>query len=262
MHHSTHSAWLDPADGHLRVGDAAFTTAGRHRAGLGLASSVDPLPCTCTGGDACMPDHAMVCKACSDESNQRHNYLASAWREAIRRAGCACSAEPYYARLRNRFASISGAEAARRGDFVAVMPGGTLVVGDATVTHAQAASYVRAAAVTTGSAAAAAEKRKRDGLAAIVTSAGYEFWPLATESHGLHGKSSRAFVNKLGTIAASRGDISKSAFVRSVYKALSIALVRGQSIMYDASLERVVRAAGQSFEQGSRVVLQECCADV
>ena len=95
-----------------------------------------------------------------------------------------------------------------------------------------------------------------------MTSAGYEFWPLATESHGLHGKSSRVFVNKLGTIAASRGDISKSAFVRSVYKALSIALVRGQSIMYDASLERVVRAAGQSFEQGSRVVLQECCADV
>ena len=254
------SAWLDPAHGALRVSDEAFTTAGRHRVGLGLQSSVEPLPCTCTGGDAARPDHAMVCGHCSGERNLRHNIEAAAWRHCIRRAGCAVSAEPYYAGARAAHAPLAGDERARRGDIVAVMPGGSLIVADVVVTHAQAASYVDAAAHTTGATAAAAERRKRNALADIVESGGYDFWPLATESHGLHGKSARSFVSKLGKIAE-RGGVSRAAFVRSVYQELSMALVRGQALVYDASLERTARAIGRAFEHGSRVVLEDACGE-
>ena len=40
-----------------------------------------------------------------------------------------------------------------------------------------------------------------------------------------------------------------------------MALVRGQALVYDASLERTARAIGRAFEHGSRVVLEDACGE-
>ena len=38
-----------------------FANAGRHVMGLGVPLQVDVQPCLCGAGNACRPDHAMVC---------------------------------------------------------------------------------------------------------------------------------------------------------------------------------------------------------
>ena len=83
------------------------------------------------------------------------------------------------------------------------------------------------------------------------------FVPFALESYGRLGAPARNFLTRLGDIAAGRGNISKSAFVKSAYKEVSCALQRGIGLMYARSNQNIARASGRQFMPGCDVPVQE-----
>ena len=145
----------------------------------------------------------------------------------------------------------------RRGDILAVMPSGRVVVLDCVVTHPAAATYARAASRTPGSAALRAEHSKRQEFQQFGDGAGYEFVPLAMESFGRLGQAASRYLSELGDIAAAGGRVSKSSFVRSARQELSCALCRGNGRMYFEATFNIARAAGRSFMPGCEVPVDE-----
>jgi hypothetical protein len=242
-------AWATavPGASTTRLSNEHFIIAGRHTLGLGVPLQVEVHPCLCGTGNAGRPDHAMACTQTRGTATLRHDLLASAWRRAIRRAGCATSAEPAYSSLAARH---SGDPGLRRGDILAVMPGGRIAVLDCVVTHPAASSYLPGASRTAGFAAARAERLKHADFEQFGSGAGYEFVPLAMESYGRLGRDASRFLSELGDIAASDGRVRKGAFVRSVRQELSCALCRGNSAMYFQSTFSIAQAVGRQFMPG------------
>jgi hypothetical protein len=191
----------------------------------------------------------MVCTQTNGMATLRHDIWASAWRRAIRRAGCATSAEPAYSSLIAR-GQAGGAAGLRRGDILAVMPEGRVVVLDCVVTHPAAASYVRAASRMAGAAVLRAEQAKRRDFDSLGQGGGYDFIPLAVESFGRLGLEASRFLSDLGDVAAAGGTASKAAFVRSVRQELSCALCRGNGRMYSRHMFCIARTAGRQFMPG------------
>ena len=140
----------------------------------------------------------------------------------------------------------------KRGDILAILPAGRMIVLDCVVTHPAAASYVRGASRQAGFAAAKAETSKclafelfGDGAAM-----NYEFLLLAGESFGRLGKDAARFLHDLGAVTASDGCASNSAFVRTVRQELSCTLCKGNARVYDRSLLTLARGVGRSFLPG------------
>jgi hypothetical protein len=252
------SGWITALPGapSTRLSDGDFVLAGRHLFGLGVATTVAAQPCQCGVTDAEHCDHAMVCKLTAGMATLRHDIWASAWRRAIRRAGCATSAEPSYSNLVAP-SQRGGAAGLKRGDILAILPGGRIAVLDCVVTHPAAATYAQRASQEAGSAAALAETRKRQAFERFGDGAGYEFVPLAVESFGRLGKDAARFLNDLGDVAAADGCASKEAFVRTVRQELSCALCRGNARMYDRSLISVARGVGRGFSPGLDTAVDE-----
>jgi hypothetical protein len=252
------TAWLTalPCAATTTLSDPAFISAGRHMLGLGPPTGVEVPPCPCGAEGAGQPDHAMVCKLTCGKITLRHDIWASAWRRIIRKAGCATSAEPVYSGITSRQQRRASA-GLQRGDILAVLPSGRVVVLDCVVTHPAAASYVRAAARITGSAAARAEAAKRREFAAHQGAVGFEFVPLAVESFGRMGLAASRFLSDLGDVAAAGGQADKAAFVRAARQELSCALCRGNGLVYGASAVGVARAVGRAFVPGCDQPLDE-----
>ena len=250
------SAWLacSPTARATQLSSAAFVAAGRHRLGHGPASAVAAPPCMCDAGSAPAPDHGMTCTGTAGARTMRHDIMASAWRRVIRKAGCGSSAEPAYAGLAGdaRAAARAGL---RRGDICARV-GTSILVLDVVITHPAASSYVGAASSTSGSAARRAEQDKRREFARMGDGGGYEFVPLAAETYGRLGLSAARFLSGLGDVVAASGG-SKAAFVRFARSELSCALVRGNSLVYDAALNAVLRAAGRGYLPGCPVPVED-----
>lgn len=246
----TSSGWLTalPVWSALRLTNAEFRMAARHRLGLGVPSLIDVPPCTCSAGDSTTPDHALSCKHNAGKAIVRHDIWASAWRHAIRRAGCASSAEPLYSSL--AAPGAQGAATQRRGDILVVWPDGGVRILDCVVTHPAAASYVRDAAEAGGSAAAKAEARKRADFAEVGEGSAFDFVPLAVESYGRMGVAASRFLSELGDLVEAAGRVSKAAFVRTVRRELSCALCKGNARMYYNSLSRIAARVGHNFRPG------------
>jgi hypothetical protein len=248
------SAWLMATPGPTtRLGDNTFVVCGRHRLGLGAPTTVSPRPCLCGAGNASAPDHAMVCKSVAKMTQMRHDIVASAVRRVVCRASCASSLEPSYRHLRNR-----GEAGQRRGDILVVLPSGKISIVDVVVTHPSQQAHVSQACTRAGHAAAQAERAKVAEFRRIGEDAGqYDFVPFAVESYGRLGASAQSFLKQLGDVAASRGSISRAAFVRSAYREVSCALQRGLGLMYGRSLFNIARASGRQFMPGLDVPVQE-----
>ena len=252
------TAWLMSTPGvTTRLGDNTFVNVGRHRLGLGVHSSVAPPPCLCGAGCAATPDHAMVCKKCAKPTQMRHDLVASAVRRVVCRASCASSMEPSYRHI-GVTPEQRRAAGQRRGDIMVVLPCGKISIVDVTVTHPTQQKYVAQAATRAGHAARGAERAKEVEFGKLGTDAGqYDFVPFAVETYGRLGVSAQSFLKALGDVAASRGNISKAAFVRSAYREISCALQRGNGLMYDRSLFHIARASGRQFMPGCDVPVQE-----
>ena len=286
------SAWLTATPGPTtRLGDETFVVCGRHRLGLGVPMSVDPPPCTCGAGQASTPDHAMVCKHVAKMTQMRHDIVVSAVRRVICRAACPSSLEPMYRALaaprQGGVPRQQGAQAApaaagpgqaaraapanpprqqqqhradpgqRRGDIMAVLPGGRIDIVDVVVVHPSRQDILGRSCQEEGFAARSAANRKVRNFSGFGDAGQYEFVPFAVESYGRLGAASQSFLKTLGDVAAGRGNISKSAFVRSAYKEVSCALQRGIGLMYARSTFNVARASGRQFMPGCAVPVQE-----
>ena len=163
--------------------------------------------------------------------------------------------EPSYRHLQ---AQQRGEPGQRRGDILVVLPSGKISIVDIVVTHPAQQAYVSQACTRTGHAAARAEASKVAEFRQIGEDAGqYDFVPFAVESYGRLGASAQSFLKELGDVAASRGSISKAAFIRSAYREVSCALQRGLGLMYGRSLFNIARASGRQFMPGLDVPVQE-----
>jgi hypothetical protein len=288
------SAWLTATPGPTtRLGDETFVMSGRHRLGLGVPTSVDAPPCLCGAGCASTPDHAMLCKNVAKMTQMRHDIVVSAVRRVVCRASCPSSLEPSYRSLAARQqqqgaapqrqqqqadqaapAAAGQGQAAqaapappaqpqradvgqRRGDIMAVLPGGQIDIVDVVVTHPARQDCLGQACTRVGFAARKAEEGKVRAFRRFGDAGQYEFVPFALESYGRLGASAQSFLKRLGEVAAGRGNISKSAFVRSAYKEVSCALQRGIGMMYARSTLNIARASGRQFMPGCAVPVQE-----
>ena len=120
----------------------------------------------------------MACKQTAGMATSRHDIWTSAWRRAIRRAGCATSAEPSYSNLLAP-GQPGGAASLKRGDILDILPGGRIAVLDCVITHPAAASYARGDLRQAGFAAAKAETSKHRAFELLGDGAGYKLLPLA-----------------------------------------------------------------------------------
>ena len=198
----------------------------------------------------------MVCKTVAKMTQMRHDIVASAVRRVVCRASCASSMEPTYRHLQSQQQRVAAGQ--RRGDILVVLPSGKISVVDIVVTHPAQQSRVSQACTRAGHAAARAESEKVAEFRRIGEDAGqYDFVPFAVETYGRLGASAQSFLKALGDVAASRGTISKAAFVRSAYREVSCALQRGLGLMYGRSLFNIARASGRQFMPGLDVPVQE-----
>ena len=115
----------------------------------------------------------------------------------------------------------------RRPDGVTVFPysQGKCLVWDATCVDTYSASSLINASITPGSAAVAAEERKCSKYASLVDR--YQFEPVAIETTGVVGVSTKAFLQRLGKrMTAQSGDRRETSWL---FERLSLAVVRGNS---------------------------------
>ena len=256
--------------------------------GLGVPTSVSASPCLYGSGCASTPDHAMLCKNVANMTQMRHHIVVSAIRRVVCRASCPSSLEPSYQNLTAPLQPVvlhpqqqaaqaepvaagqgQAVQAApvppaqpqradagqRRGDNMAVLPGGQIDIVDVLVTHPARQDCLGQACTRTGLAAQRAEENKVRAFRRFGDAGQYEFVPFALESYGRLGASAQTFLKRLRDIAG-RGNISKSAFVCSAYKEVSCALQRGIRLMYARSTLNIACASGRQLP-GCAVPVQE-----
>ena len=137
------------------------------------------------------------------------------------------------------------------------MPGGQIVIVDAVVWHTARQDCLTAGSLRAGVAAQRAGEGKVRRFREFGDAGQYEFVPFALESYGRLGAPAQNFLKRLGDVAAGRGNISNSAFVKSAYKEVSCTLQRGIGLMYTRSNQNIALASGRQFMPGCDVPVQE-----
>jgi hypothetical protein len=145
----------------------------------------------------------------------------------------------------------------RRGDIMAILPGGQIDILDIVVAHTARRDYLGQSCTRAGYAAQRAADDKVRDFKKFGDAGQYEFVPFAVESYGRLGVSAQNFLKRMGDVAAGRGKISRSAFVKSAYREVSCALQRGIGMMYARSTVNLARASGRHFMPGCDVPVQE-----
>jgi hypothetical protein len=151
----------------------------------------------------------MICRHLSGLVMQRHDHLVMTWRRTMARAGLHSAAEPYLGSTRCERQAQRGVES--RGDFTMPMSSG-VVVGDVSIVHPAAASFVAAAATTTGAAARSRDASNRAHYARRGLGGGYELVPVSVESFWRLGAPAYALLCRVADVAGGGGGVSKAAF--------------------------------------------------
>ena len=175
------SVWLDalPTTRAHTMSDEQFRCAARLRLGLpqGPFNAVD-VRCDCNltlkKDDL---DHPLTCLKRSGTKTMRHNIMQGGWRRVLRKAGITTSMDPVLKPL------AAGNEDPKRpksrGDILWISEG--ITVGDVSVIHPAADSYVAAAAKKEGSAAKNRDDHKKSRYE-LSDAAGYDFVSLTSEA--------------------------------------------------------------------------------
>jgi hypothetical protein len=144
-----------------------------------------------------------------------------------------------------------------RGDMLVAQPDEGLVVTDVSVVHPAAKSFLQGTAHMAGAAASmrdAANSRKY-GVGGQV--AGGSFAPVPMEYYGLLGRPAMQLLQTLAAAAASSAtagpDATTSSFVTGALRELSVALVKGNEIMYREALHVYATAGGTVARAGAPV---------
>jgi Reverse transcriptase (RNA-dependent DNA polymerase) len=255
------SAWIDalPTSPLLTLGDNDYVVSARFRLGLPQAAEGCPLPpCSC-GEPRVSSDHAMICRNLRRLVTLRHDQLVMSWRRTLARAGLHSASEPHLGLARRVRAEDEDEErrvVESRGDFTTPMASG-VVVGDVSVIHPAAPSFVRRAATTTGSAARARDGHKRASYALRNLGGGYELVPVSVESFGRLGGPAYALLCRVAAVAADGGRVSKAVFIDRALQELSVTLCKGNARVLRESLGRVAQASGVAYLRGLPVPVAE-----
>jgi hypothetical protein len=212
-------------------------------------------------------DHAMVCISVQGQSSMRHNILKGIMRQIVHRAGVASTLELTLCCLPGLQAGVAapagGGDIGRlegRGDVLMALDTGMVAV-DVSVSHpagvanraATAATDRAAAAATDRAAAAKRDVEKRHAYNRLELN-GYPFMPFSVYTFCRLGTPAIALFGCLGVdaVGAARlGAVSKSAFVRSALRQLSVGLCGGNCVICRKALGLRASRLGQGFLPGS-----------
>ena len=242
-----------PTGPNLQLTDAQFKSAVRFRLGLNPAPPTQRrCPCWC-GADLsrASPDHAQVCAKLPLQRTTRHNLLQRAWRRIASRAGVASSIEPTDRHLDAEAAQPGSKGYGNRGDilFASLLD---LVLGDVSVVHPAGATEIRVrkSDEVAGASAAGRDAAKRAKHAAGAAG-GYSFVPLTVESYGRMGEPARKFLSNLAEKASSVGRVDRGAFLANAERELSVALCRGNAIVFQGCYGCLAKVSGSAWVPGA-----------
>ena len=198
-------------------------------------------PCPCGQPADILGHHALGCTAASHTLTIRHHLITTTWRQIVSRCGCSTVMEPNLHDLLLTDTPTPNLPAGARGDILVLM-NSSAMVGDVTVGHPGASSYLDNAATTSGATASRLETAKfskyRDYTQAPSKA---EFLPLAMETYGRWGEQAKKWLDRLCKVAEDRG-LHGPTFKASAYSSISLALVKGNTI--------ILRSANNRFFQG------------
>jgi Reverse transcriptase (RNA-dependent DNA polymerase) len=244
--------WADtlPTSPAFELNDWEFKSAMLHRLGVNhMPANAVGAQCWCGHHlSASDSDHAHTCRHQGGGWTLRHNLVLHGVRRSAHSSGIANSLEPVLRPLEGLTAS--SLPAGSRGDILLALPSALTIV-DVSVIHPCASAYVVAASRKEGSAAEVRDQQKRAKYERTDPH-GYAFVPLSIETYGRLGKPAMQLLNTLGDKAA-EGGADKSIFVANALRHLSIALCRGNAVIYKRSLTVMARLGGEQFLGGMLV---------
>jgi hypothetical protein len=245
------SIWVDvlPTSFALTLNDTEFKCAMRHRLGLShLPANAHEVQCDC--GRHIQPgdhDHAMTCRKLAGTWTLRHDMLKGVWRRLGNRAGVATSEEPELEPLQRYGRAADEPGMGARGDILYALDS-ALTVADVSVVHPAAPTYRQAASRDAGAAAAHRDRSKREQYERADPQ-GYAFIPLSVESYGRLGKPAMELLNTLATKAGGSEEF-KGCFVTNALRELSVALCKGNAVLYRRGLNMLAKKSGRHFVPG------------
>ena len=124
-----------------------------------------------------------------------------------------------------------------------------------TVTHPTARSYVHGASTKPGHAAHRAEQGKRAKYRRAGFQ-GYQFMPFGVETYGRLGRSAMKLLNRLSKVKTLK-DASPEMFLATSMRELSVALCKGNALVFRKAAQLYVNLAGKDQWAG----LRQPCAD-
>ena len=172
--------------------------------------------CRCGARADSRGHHALTCRLSAGRL-PRHTALNDVIKRALQSAGIPSILEP---------TGVDRGDG-KRPDGMTIFPfkDGKSLVWDATCVNTFAASYLSSAAATAGAAAKDAETRKDRKYECLFSR--FNFQPVAFETAGACGPSTKTFVRQLGArVAAYTGDQREQAWL---WQRLSLAVVRGNA---------------------------------
>jgi hypothetical protein len=259
------SAWLVtlPLSRALELKSGEVQTVLRHRLGLTMLPPNAPAVQCCCGAALRHTDfdHAMRCSALAPQLTLRHDILKGILRRAVHRGGIASTLELALRRLPGLAAGAgtstdgSPIRVKARGDVLLAMPQG-IAIAEVSITPPTSFNTLSRAAATAGAAASHRDRQKQTAYARVEPN-GYSFVPFSVESYGRLGQPAMALLHSLGDEAAGPGGVSRASFVAGALRELSKGLIRGNFLLYRASVGMLARSSGSSFRAGLSVPTDE-----
>ena len=174
----------------------------------------------------------------------RHDQIQSTVQFGAVAAGHSASIEPQERHLKDLRYGDAGY--GKRGD-VLVSTVNDLLNIDVVVTHPASATYRKAAAKKPGSANRIAEGRKRRDHGG---GTGHRFVPFAIETYGRLGDAAIDLLKNWADDAATGGAIPRDAFLIWLKREISVALMKGNSRMFECYVCGVPECIGQRYLPG------------
>ena len=251
------SAWLDvlPTRPALVLSDGDVVASSRFRLGMCPGPECPPSSCRvlCACGNALTGsafDHAMVCPAMPPVWTLRHNLVQYAWRDLGQPAGYATAIEAAPRHLATHAVPLGAPGHLRRGDVLFVKD--DILLGDVAVVHPGQASMGARPSTVPGH---AADRRSADKTRKHAAP-GFTFVPLVMETYGRLGQEAREF---LRTLCASVHNMDRAAALQYGRSRLSVALVKGNGIVFRRCYRLLAQAAGRDFRPGADVPGFDAC---
>ena len=221
---------------------------------LGLSvGPVNPgsLRCQC-GTLMSDPDHPHTCVHLSGARIGRHDICENAWYRGMQRTGMSVSKQPKNRHLQMQGSSpLPGSQGyGNRGDLLGVSLT-RMVELDVTFVHTTGtAGRTQGAHKEAGKSVRIREGTKRKHHAKAGTS-GYTYATLAHDTHGRLGDVAKEQIRILADEACCHSSVSRSTFIRNLKTELSVATVKGNTLVFQACISQLARKTGKAFQKGA-----------